>query len=126
MRRLVLALVCLVAAAPAAAQQMNAESFHQRATKLQSKGAMALFSMGDVKALMREGKAASEVSVARYKAEKAAGKPTRYCPPPGPQKMDDKEFMRRLSAIPQADRQRIDMTEAFSRIMAAKFPCPKA
>jgi hypothetical protein len=37
--------------------------------------------------------------------------------------MDDKEFMARLSGIPAADRARIDMTEAMTRVFAAKFPC---
>jgi hypothetical protein len=32
--------------------------------------------------------------------------------------------MKRLGAIPRAERQRIDMTEAMTRISAAKFPCP--
>ncbi len=46
--------------AVASAQTMNAEQFHRDATALQKKGAMAVFSMGKVKALMAEGKAASQ------------------------------------------------------------------
>ena len=53
---------------------------------------------------------------------KTGGKP-RYCPPEK-SSMDSNEFMARLSAVPQGDRARIDMTEATIRIMAVKFPCP--
>jgi hypothetical protein len=37
--------------------------------------------------------------------------------------MGSNEFMKRLGDISQAERRRIDMTEATTRIMAAKFPC---
>ena len=123
MRLLLASLTILTVAAPAAAQQMNAETFHQRATKLKKKGAMAIFSGGEIKALMREGQAAGQASSARYKAAKEAGRPLPFCPPSGPQKMGSTEFMERLAAIPQAERRKIDMTEATTRIMAAKFPC---
>ncbi len=109
----------------ASAQSMNAEAFHQRASKLQKKGALALFSGGEIKALMREGQAAGKrAREARLAAVKAGAKP-RYCPPEKGS-MGSDEYMTRLSAIPQADRSRIDMTEATARIMATKFPCPKA
>jgi hypothetical protein len=102
---------------------MNAEVFHQRATALKKKGAMAIFSGGEVKALMNEGQAAGRRSrEQRLTAIEAGGKP-RYCPPEGPGRMDADEFMKRLSAIPQAERARIDMTEAMTRILSAKFPC---
>jgi hypothetical protein len=118
-----LGLTLFVAASPAWAQQMNAEAFYQRANKLKGKGALAIFSGGEIKALMREGQAAGQASKARYKAAKDAGKPLPFCPPEGPQKMGSTEFMTRLGAIPRAERQKIDMAEATTRIMAAKFPC---
>jgi hypothetical protein len=37
--------------------------------------------------------------------------------------MDTEEFMRRPAQIPAADRSRIDMAEAMTRILAVKFPC---
>jgi hypothetical protein len=37
--------------------------------------------------------------------------------------MDSDEYLERLAQIPAADRSRIDMTEATTRILAAKFPC---
>lgn len=106
-----------------AAQSMNAERFHQRATALKKKGAMAIFSRGEIKVLMGEaqdaGKAAREQRLAAVKA----GTKPRYCPPEGPGKMNSDEFMERLAVIPAADRARIDMTEATIRILAVKYPC---
>ena len=115
-----------LAAAPlcaASAQTMNAETFHQRATKLQKKGALALFSRGEIRALMKEGQAAGKrAREQRLATLKAGGKP-RYCPPEGLHKMNSDEFMKRLAAIPAGERARIDMTEATIRILAAKYPC---
>jgi hypothetical protein len=37
--------------------------------------------------------------------------------------MGSDEFMKRLSAIPAAERAQIDMTEATIRILARKYPC---
>src|SRR5687767_14470590 len=111
----------LLIAVPSAslAQTMNAETFYKRATKVQNKGALAVFSMGEVKLLMKEGQAAAARAKAlRLGAEKAGAKP-RYCPPAGPQSMDSNEFMKRLATIPAAERTRIDMTEATMRILAA-------
>ncbi|HET7708001.1 MAG TPA: hypothetical protein VFK50_00540 [Sphingomicrobium sp.] len=122
-RSVFVGLAIFVAAMPAAAQQMNAEAFFKRATKLKGKGALAIFSGGEIKSLMREGQAAGQASKARYRAASDAGKPLPFCPPEGPQKMGSNEFMARLGAIPQAERRKIDLTEATTRIMAAKFPC---
>jgi len=119
----VLAPVLLLVSAPAAAQSMNAEAFYQRATALQKKGVMALFSRGEIKALTSEGQAAGAKARDQRLAAVKAGQKPRFCPPPGTVSIDSKEFMSRLSAIPAAERQRIDMTEATTRILTAKFPC---
>lgn len=113
----------LLVPAAASAQSMNAESFLQRANKLKAKGPLALFSRGEIKVLMNEGQASGKAASARNKADKVGGRPTRFCPPTGPQSMNSDEYMTRLAAIPRTTRQRIDMTEATTRIMAAKFPC---
>lgn len=115
-----------LAAAPlsaALAQTMNAETFHQRATKLKKKGAMAIFSRAEIRALMNEGQAAGKRAREQRLATLKAGDRPRYCPPDGPQRMGSDEFMERLAAIPPAERSRIDMTEATTRILASKFPC---
>ena len=104
---------------------MNAESFYRRAAALQAKGVMALFSGSEIKALMAEGQAAGNRAAAGVKADRAAGRTPRFCPPPGPRKMGNNEFMQRLSAIPATERRHIDMTEAMNRILAVKFPCSR-
>jgi hypothetical protein len=120
---LLLAAATLLLPTAAAAQSMNAEVFHKRATALAKKGPMALFSRSEIKALMKEGQAAGQRSrEIRLATLKAGGKP-RSCPPEGKQSIGTEEFMRRLSAIPQAERAKIDMTEAMIRISAQKFPC---
>ncbi len=117
------AFALLVIPAAASAQSMNAEVFHKRATALEKKGALAIFSGGEIKALMAEGKAAGErARTLRLAAAKAGEKP-RYCPPTGNTKMHSDEYMKALSAIPRPERTRIDMTEATTRILARKYPC---
>ena len=123
MRHRAVLLAAFAIAAPGVAQKMNAEEFHKRATALQKKGALAVFSGGEIKKLMREGQASGDASRVNRLALEKAGKPPRYCPPSGPQKMTSDEYMKRLDAIPRAERSRIDMTEATTRIMAARFPC---
>jgi hypothetical protein len=108
---------------PAFAQSMNAEDFYRSATNLQKKGATAIFSLGKIRTLTAEGKAAGEKAREARLAALAAGKAPRYCPPDGPASMGSSEFMTRLSAIPASERARIDMTEAMTRILETKFPC---
>lgn len=128
MRPMTLALgasLLTLAASPLAAQSMNAEVYHKRAAALIKKGPLAMFSRGEIKALMEEGKQAGLKSrEQRLAVVKAGGRP-RACPPEGKQNtMGVEEFMKRLGAIPKAERERIDMTEAMTRISAAKYPCP--
>ncbi len=117
-------LLLLVSPTAASAEAMSAESFHRRATALQKKGPMALFSGGEIKLLMGEAKAAGQKSGLNRTAAIKAGQKPRYCPPPPPIRMNNTEFMAGLSAIDPAERAKIDMTEAMTRILARKYPCP--
>lgn len=123
--RLMLLTVAAATLLPTAAlaQSMNAELFLQRANKLKAKGPMAVFSGGEIKALMTEGKNATEAARQQRLAAKQAGRQPRYCPPEAKGSLGSDEFMSRLSALPRAERQRIDMTEAMTRILTVKFPC---
>ena len=112
----------LLVSGVASAQSMNAQAFYQRAAALQKKGVLALLS-GDLTTLMNEGKAAGAKARELRLAALAAGQKPRFCPPGQPVSMDTEEFMRRLAQIPAADRSRIDMAEAMTRILAVKFPC---
>ena len=115
-------LLLLFVPAAASAQSMNAELFHKKAAALMKKGPMAIFS-GDLKVVMNEGKAsAGKAREQRLAAIKANQKP-RYCPPAEAKGMNSDEYMKGLSAIPAAERAKIDMTEATTRILARKFPC---
>jgi hypothetical protein len=123
MKPSVLAALLLFVPATASAQTMNAQRFHSRATALRAKGFVAIFSGGEIKALTAEAQAAGKRAAENRRAAVRSGQAPRFCPPQGSVSMDDKEFMARLSAIPAADRSRIDMTEAMTRMLAAKYPC---
>jgi hypothetical protein len=122
---MVLGVALLTFSSAAVAQSMNAQTFYKRATALKKKGPLAIFSGGEIKALMNEGQASGKAAGAAYDADKKAGRPTRFCPPPGKRQMGSDEYMQRLAAIPAAERARIDMTEATTRILIAKYPCRK-
>jgi hypothetical protein len=115
--------LCMLVPASAFAQSMNAEQYYQRAKALQDKGMLAIFSSGEIKALTSEAQGAARQAAENRRVAIKAGKPPRFCPPPGSFKMNDKEFMADLGALPAADRAHIDMTEAMTRIFIAKFPC---
>ena len=125
MRSMLLGVALLTFSSAAFAQSMNAQTFYKRATALRKKGPLAIFSGGEIKALMNEGQAAGKAAGAAYDRDKKAGRPTRFCPPPGKRQMGSDEYMQRLAAIPIAERARIDMTEATTRILIVKFPCKK-
>ena len=120
--RICLFLLLLGTSAAALAQSMNAETFFQRASALQRKGPFALLSK-DASVLMSEGKAAGAKSRQQRQVAVAAGEKPRFCPPPGKVRIGSGEFMQRLGSIPAAQRRTIDMTEATTRILAAKYPC---
>src|SRR5439155_11249413 len=87
------AFALLFVAEAARAQSMNAEPFYQRASALQRKGFMALFS-GDIKVLTNEGGAAGTEAREQRLADVAAGRKPRYCPPQGKVSIGSDEFMK--------------------------------
>ena len=121
--RLLLGAVLLAVPASAIAQNMNADEFHRRAIALQKKGGRALLAMGEIRALTKEARGAGETVRAHRIAAEKAGQTPRYCPPKGAPRMGSEEFLKRLSAIPQENRGKINMLEAMNRILAGKFPC---
>ena len=126
MRKVIVGLLALAVAAPAIAQQMNADEFHRRAIALQQKGGRALLAIGEIRALTKEAKGAGETVRAHRIAAEKSGTQGRYCPPKGAKRMGSEEFLKRLTAIPQEERSKINMTEAMNRILAVKFPCKSA
>ncbi len=125
MKLLLFVALCVLAPTAVFAQSMNAEAFYQRATALQKRGPFALFS-SDLKLLTSEGQAAGAKARQDRMAAIASGRKPRYCPPADVHGMDSNEFLKRLSAIPAAERTKIDMLEATNRLLAAKYPCPNS
>jgi hypothetical protein len=121
---MILAIALVSLASPAVASVINAEEFYQRATKVKKRGPLALLSMKEVKLLVNEVKVAgAQVKETRLAAERA-GKKGRYCPPPAAKRMGHEEYVAGIGAIPQAERIKIDLVEATTRMLAKKFPCP--
>ena len=118
------AILFLLTALPGAAnaQSMNAEAFYKKALALKAKGPLAIMSR-ELKPLVREAKAAGLKARATRLATTAAGRKPRYCPPEGSKRLGHREFLKGMGAIPLAERVRIDMTEAMTRVLVAKFPC---
>lgn len=102
---------------------MGAEEFYQRAMKLKKKGALAVFSGGEIKRLIGEIKVAGETVKRTRLAIEASGKHGRYCPPDSKKRMDTDEYLRGLGQIPASERSHIDLIEATTRILEKKFPC---
>jgi hypothetical protein len=113
----------LFAAAPATGAVMGAEEFYQRAMKLKRKGALAVFSAGEINRLVKEVKFAGETVRRTRLAAEASGKHGRYCPPESKKPMDTDEYLKGLGQIPAAERTKIDLIEATTRILEKKFPC---
>ena len=120
------AILFLLTAVPgtAHAQSMNADAFYKKAIALKAKGPFAIMSR-DLKPLINEAKAAGLKARATRLAAKAAGRKPRYCPPEGSKRLGHKEFLKGMGAIPLGERVRIDMTEAMTRVLVAKFPCTR-
>lgn len=121
--RLLLGAVLLAVPASTIAQNMNADEFHRRAIALQKKGSRALLAIGEIRALTKEARGAGETVRAHRIAAEKVGQTPRYCPPKGSPRMGTEEFLKRLTAIPQEERAKINMLEAMNRILAVKFPC---
>lgn len=115
-------LLLLAVPAAASAQSMNAEVFFKRAQALKAKGALALMSR-DLKPVVNEAKAAGLKARATRLAAVFAGRTPRYCPPHGSKRLGNEEFLDGMAAIPAAERARIDMTEAITRLLVRKHPC---
>jgi hypothetical protein len=81
MKSRLFATALLFVPATASAQSMNAEQFYRRATALQSKGALAIFSQGEIKALMQEAQAAGKRARDNHVAGAKSGEAARFCAP---------------------------------------------
>ena len=120
MKTKLIAAALLLTAAPAAA--MNVATFLAKAEALKKKGPLAMFS-GDVKLLTNQVKADAAAIRAERLAAEAAGKPPNHCPPAGGVKLNDKDVLAAMEAVPAAQRPRTSTKGALSAYLARRFPC---
>lgn len=120
MRKLLIGALLVVSLAVPLQAAMTLAEFLPRANRLQAKGPMAIFS-GDLKPVMNEMRTVGRELKAEGERRKAAGLPRRSCPPEGT-KLDSKQILAMLNAIPPADRG-ISVKDGLLRVMAARYPC---
>ena len=124
MRKLCLAL--LVAAAPLGAvqaQSMPVPTFLAKASVLEKKGPLALFS-SDIGLLKKEVTESVKQLRSERLAAKAAGRKPAYCPPEGSGSMGSAELLAHFRSIPASEAARMRVKDALLRLLAKKHPCP--
>lgn len=124
MQKLAVALLLSVVPVTAAqAQNMPLNQFLDKATALEKKGAMALFS-SDIGRLKKEIQNSGKELRAERLAAAAAGRKPAFCPPEKGASLNSSELLSHFRSIPQAQRARMRTKEAFRNFMARKYPCP--
>jgi hypothetical protein len=117
-----LLLSLVLAAAPASAQDV--EHFLVRVDRLLARGPFALFSRDfyRLKALVERDGDSLKLEYAR---EKAAGRPTAFCPPAkGKPRVSKDEYLAALRAVPVARRATTDTRDVLRAVLERKYPCP--
>ncbi|MEG3087669.1 hypothetical protein [Sphingomonas sp. PB4P5] len=128
MKRMMMLGVVLALPTAATAQArtpMSVQTFLNKVEALKGKGMMAMFS-SDVKLIKAEMATAAAQLQAEKKAREAAGRPPLACPPKpdGKNKMGSEEFLTTLKTIPPAQRG-MSLKDGLSRVIVAKYPCPR-
>ena len=111
---------------PAIAQQvMTSAEFVTKAEPMMKKSMVSLMFSSDAKKLMQELDTAAKATRARQEADIAAGrKPATCLPAKGKAKVDARELIAHLKALPPAERAR-SLQTGFASYAARKYPCPK-
>ncbi len=120
------ALAILMTTLPASmlhAQAMPLPQFLAKATALEKKGALAIFS-GDLKLLQKEVTASAGALRTERLAAAKAGRKADYCPPAKGVQIGAKEMLTHFRAIPAAQQQRMRVRDAVRSYMMRRFPCP--
>jgi hypothetical protein len=122
--KLLMFVLATAVATPAAAQNMPLPQFLTRATRLESKGPLAVFSRGEIKALQTEMQGANKAVVAEYQTRKASGARQAFCPVKGEKyQLGVKELLAQLRGIPAAQARSMTTTDAMRHILAKRYPC---
>ena len=120
MRKLLIALTLLAATVPASA--MDVATFLDMSGKIKAKGALAIFSPGDIDTLMGEVKMASQRLKAERLAAAAAGGQPAYCPA-GKAGLTQDELFAAMHAVPEEQRAQVILEDAMRPALARKYPC---
>ena len=125
MRHMLLSLILAAGLpAPAVAQNMPLPQFLDRATKLEKKGPMALFSRGEIKALQSEMQGANKAVVAEYRAREKSGAKQFFCPVKGEKyQLGVKELLGQLRAIPAGQARGMTTADGMRHLLARRYPC---
>ena len=123
MRNTILLVLALSLGAPAlGAPPGSADNFLQRAERLKAKGPLAFFD-SDYGRLKAEATAVGKAIGDERIATERAGKPILYCSPNPRAELGSFEFIRGLEAIPPAQRARMSLKDAMTRVLQNKYPC---
>jgi len=118
--------LALFLAAPlliAAAGDMSVAEFLPRAEKLKGKGAMAIFSRAELKALGAEVGGAIKANKAEREAAIRAGRRPDYCPPAGGVKLGADEILAEFRRVPVAERRRTTVRQVMKTMARRRWPC---
>lgn len=117
------ALTLTIAAAPASAGSVNADTFYRMASELTGKGMAAMFDKR-TKPAMNQMKAAATAVKAENEAASKRGAPI-YCVPENARKKDmqPKDIVSKLGAIPAQRRKSMTLTKAWREVLVRDYPC---
>lgn len=115
------ALVAVPLSGASAAQDVK--HFLVRVDRLLARGPFALLSR-DFYRLKREIEADGEALKKEYAREKAAGRPTAFCPPTADKpRVGKNEYLAALRAVPVARRSTTTTKDVLRTVLERKYPC---
>jgi hypothetical protein len=121
MKKFLLA-AALVVVPVSAVHAMTVSVFLQKAEALKRRGPMALLS-SDMGLLKTEVRTAATALKAERDAATRAGRRPAFCPP-GQISLGADEVLTAFRAIPEPQRQRMEVRDALRQHLARRYPCP--
>ena len=119
----IIASAAIVLALPVAAKDgdMPLPTFLEKASSLESRGPLALFS-SDLKLLEKEVKGSAADYRAQLESDAKAGRRSDACPPKGMAISSD-ELLAHFRSIPTSRRQRMTVADGFRHFIRTRHPC---
>ena len=120
---IIAASIAITLAAPAAARDgdMPLPEFLEKASRLEARGPLALFS-SDLKLLEREVKGSASDYRAQLESDAKAGRRPDACPPKGMAISSD-DLLAHFRSIPASRRQRMTVADGFRHFIRTRHPC---